>query len=478
MNITIADRFKAAGNELLKANFGNVIKSFTIQPYQINPGTYRTDDFSEGFWFFGREGCDKHFEYKDSNSSLIAYSQCPTVAAVLNRKTQAYANGTPWILNTQGKGRDNEAKGAYATKLKKLLNNPNPRQTGLEFQSQCYFMTQLFGCAIGFLDKPFGFPAIEADSMWILPNWMVKLYLNDEQLFFREQNPIKRVTITQKGKEIDLPVENIFFLKDFTPSLNTAFFPLSRIEPISMAINNVIGAYESRNVLIRRRGPMFIVSNGAGKDQFGQSPMSPDEKAEVEHRFSNRYGALGKQLQALVTSASINVQTVGYDVGQLKLHEEVRESAVDICAGLSYPPFLLGLSDSTYNNQAEASRGLYMETIIPEANNIDAQWNTLFDCAANNITISRDFDHVSALQEDKRNAAQARRDADTAYQMEFVNNIITLNEWRMYLGEDKRTDEFGDKYYHELLKLGWQFGNTKPATDAGPAGDNPLMQAV
>jgi hypothetical protein len=45
-----------------------------------------------------------------------------------------------------------------------------------------------------------------------------------------------------------------------------------------------------------------------------------------------------------------------------------------------------------------------------------------------------------------------------ALKIEFENNHLTLNEWRVKLGEDKLEKTEGDLYYYELLALGWTFG--------------------
>jgi hypothetical protein len=248
------------------------------------------------------------------------------------------------------------------------------------------------------------------------------------------------------------------------------------LQAVEYPINNIIGAYESRNTLIRKRGPQYVISNNS-KDSIGTKPMTPDEKTEIERNFSYRYGLTKGQMQAIITSASINVQTIGYDVAQLKLHEEVQESSIAVCNGLSYPPFLLGLSDSTYNNQAEASRGLYMETLIPEANSISDQLNAIFETEQDGITISKDFSHVSALQEDKLNAATAREMQDKALEREFKNNVITLDMWRTGLDLDAIGDKYGVMYYYQLIMEGWTFGNTTAAGgDTKPVGDSTTTQ--
>jgi hypothetical protein len=368
-------------------------------------------------------------------------------------------NGNTWILNAGGKAKDKESTKPEAVKIRKLFSNPNRLQSGAQFESLAYFFAHLYGYAVVLLDKPFGFPAIDAGGMWVIPNYLLEITESNSLFIDKNAQIITKVVLKYKKQKTELPLENIVILKDLTPTLNSILLPSSRIEPIALPINNIIGAYESRNVLIRKRGPMYVVSNGSGKDQFGQTPMSPEEKAEVEHRFTRQYGLTHGQAQAIITSASINVQTIGYDVAQLKLHEEVTESAIAVCNGLRYPPFLLGLSDSTYNNQAEASRGLYMETVIPESANISSQWNAIFKTADYGIEISKDYSHVSALQEDEQKKATAYNVRSQALERDFKNNVMTLDMYRTAQDLDPIGDDFGAMYYWQLIQAGWTFGN-------------------
>lgn len=425
----------------------------------IIPSEYR----GSGGMFYFNEGVspDKRlFNFTDNyKSPIAAYLKCPPVAAIINRKSQAFSNGKTWILNRSGKARDKESTSEPANKLRRLLTKPNPIQTGTQFESQVYGMVQLYGYAVVLLIKPVGFPNIDADRMYVLPNWCLTIY---ESLgnYTSDKNGkvISKITWTYGGGQIDLPLDAIAIIKDLTPALCTVVLPESRIKPLELPINNVIGSYESRNVLINRRGPQGILTEDV--NPIGNIPMTETDKADLQRDFS-RYGLKEKQWRVIFGKNPMKYVNMGYNVAELQLHEEARESGIAICNGLSYPPFLLGLSDSTYNNQAEASRGLYMETTIPEAANIYEQYDIIFDTPTYNIYLNKDYSHVSALQEDQAKAATARKTRDEALEKEFKNNVITLNRWRVLQDEDPTEDEFGSMYYWQLLAAGWTFGTTQ-----------------
>lgn len=436
------------GVQLYKDNIKSALQT-------ISPSTYR----GEGFYFFGSGGeMEVKFTYNNKDGAIIAYQKCPQVAAIINRKSQAYVNGKTFILNSSGKAKDKESTSEPANKIRALLKKPNKIQSGKQFEAQAYAMQQLHGYAIVLMMKPFGYGNIDATSMWIIPNWLCEVYESNDLFYEKDSKVLAAIYFTYGGQRIPLALDSIVILKDLTPPLCSVLLPESRIKPLQQPISNIIGAYESRGVLIDRRGPLGFLTQE--NNPLGNIPMTKPEEDKLQSDFS-RYGLKRKQMQVILGGASsLKYVNMGYNVAELQLHEEVQESGIDVCNGLSYPPFLLGLSDTTYSNQAEASRGLYMETIIPESESIVEQWNEIFDTATYGIYIVKDYSHVSALQEDKRNAATARKTADDAYEKEFKNNLLTLNRWLVLIDEDPRSDEFGNMYYNDLLKLGWAFGNT------------------
>lgn len=432
----------------------------------VNPATYRgggaglnTLGYQDNsMWMFGSDGePDRLFTYTDKYSSLKAYTSCPPVSAIINKKAQAFVNGQTWITNVGGKANGKESTSPVAVKIRNLLTNPNKLQSGKQFEAQAYSLINLYGYCVVLAMKPFGYEKSDATSLWILPNWLLDVYQSREVYYQDEAEPIAKITFTYGGSIVNLPLDDIIILKDFTPCLTSPSLPSNRIEPLAYPINNVIGAYESRNVLINKRGPTGFLTQET--NPLGNIPMSPKEKDEMQREFK-QYGLRKGQIQVILGAAALKWQKIGFNVNELGLFEEVAESGIAICNGLSFPPFLLGLSDTTFNNQKEASRGLYQETIIPESQSIYEQWNTAFETKKYNIVITKDYSHVAALQEDRLLKAQSRKMTDEALEKEFKNNVITLNMWLIELDYDPRTDGYGDMYYYQLLKEGFVFGDT------------------
>jgi hypothetical protein len=456
------DRFKLASWQLSKANVGNAVKSLIAPQPQltelINSYNYRgsTVNGANGFWMFNLNGSgyDQYFSYSNNLSALKAFTDCPPVSSILMQKAHAYLNGATNITTLDGK----EAKSPQANKIAALLKRPNPLQSWSQFEMQVYVNTMLYGYTVVLPIKPAGFPNIDAKQLWAIPGNMIVI-TESENLFFSYSNAIvktiDKIELVYKDTRTELNVDDVFIMKDVMPSFSSIVLPQSRIQAQQKPINNIIGAFVSRGVLITNRGPRFVVSNG-GKDAMGVMPMTPDEKLELQNEFKYRFGLMQNQSQAIITSATANVQTVGFDVKQLGLFEEVNDSSSMLCIGLGFPKFLAGLSDPTFNNQDTAEKALYQRFIIPESVSFYDQWNSFFSTDTYGIKLGKDYSKLPVLQEDRINLGRARAYMNQALVIEWYNNIITANEWLLANGQPAKTGF--DIYYHDWVLAGKNFG--------------------
>lgn len=436
---------------LLKSLKNNIAgKSLTI-----NPGEYRGGDL----FFWDDRGHEHLFRYSGHHSSLKAYTKCPPLQAIINRKAQAYINGNTFIMNTAGK----EATSMEAKKLRKLLAKPNPIQSWKQFEAQQQIYIQLFGFCLLFPIIPVGYEKygpIEATSIWNIPPNLLTIEETNKLFYQTDQSGIiSSIKLSYRNTDTMLPVNSVYIFKDITPSFNTLLFPESRVCALEMPINNIIGALESRNVLINYRGALGAFTHEPGGGQYGSLPMTPQQKEELQKDFL-RYGLKNKQWKFIISTAAVKWQQIGIPTKDLLLMEEVQEATKHICDGYNYPPHLLGLIDPTFNNQQAAEKGLYQNTIIPEANSNYEQWNNLFRTVDYNITIQKDYSHLPILQDDEKSKAAARLTRNQALQIEFYNNMITLNRWLELNGEDTLPGTEGKQYYYQLVASGWKFGQT------------------
>lgn len=443
---------KITGNDKL-TRVGNAVKSLlfgqqSVWRDTIDPITWNAENNIFDNIFFGNDGIEYPFTYSGHHSSLKAYQQCPPLTSIINRKAQAHINGKTYVMNSQGK----EATNMQAKLITNLFAKPNPLQSQRQFEAQQKIYMQLFGYCVVFFMKPVGFKEnIDATWMWNIPPNMIDIK-ETNKLFYQTDlsGIIDEVVLTYKGLRTKLPIQDLYIFKDFTPSLTSIIIPESRICSLAMPINNVIGAYDARNALINTRGALGIISPES-VDGIGSGIMTPETKELLQQGF-RRYGIRSKQWKFIISNAAVKFSQIGFAAKDLMLNEEVTESTKEICRGYGYPDFLLGLSNSTFNNQQTAAKSLYQDTIIPESDSINEEWTNCFKAKDYNLTVTKDFSHLPVLQEDRESLGRARYYLNQGLLIEWQQDIITWNRWRELIGED--TMPGMDLFYSDLVKSG------------------------
>lgn len=439
-----------------------------FQGPELIPSNYYGD--STGMWFFGNNGFNYKFEYKNNSSALNAYVSCAPLTAIINRKAKSYINGKTFVMNTKGK----ESDSPDAKRIRALMKNPNPIQTWKQFEAQQKIYIELFGYCMCMPIINAGFTKrgpVEAKQMWNIPPFLIEI-TPVKKLFYETDtnNGIAQVKLSYQGLQTLLDVQNLLIFKDITPSAKSQFIPESRVCSLETQINNIIGAYESRHILINRRGAMGILSN-SGKDVLGSLAIDKNEKQLLQDGFSN-YGLRKEQWQVIVTNAALQWQQMGYPTKDLMLFEEIQDDIMRICDSYDYPYRLLASEKSaSYNDVSEFTKGLYQDAIMPESDSIYEQWNTFFKTEDLNLNIIKDYSHVPCLQEDKVNLGKSRWYTNQAMLIEFQNNLITVNQWLDANGMDALPEPKGSMFYSDMIQAGIVFGSGASGSSQ-PVDDN------
>lgn len=444
--MSIKDRLSLAAIHMKQSNLGLAVKS--LFNHEVNSLTYRnTDDYF--YPIMGNAG-DIHFKTEGGCLSYAkAYFDCPPLSAIINRKAQAFTNGVSYIINTAGKGKDQEANGLIATKIRNLMAQPNRLQTGDEFEAQNYIYTQLFGFCPVLALKPVGYPFYDATELWNIPPHL--LTINEKQgIFYKGDNvKLESIVLTYGNETISLPLDNVAIIRDIMPSFSSAIIPDSRVKTLQMPINNIIGAYESRNMLINSRGALGMLTNQT-QDSAGFINLKPGDKEQIHSDFKRMYGLKRGQSHVIITSANLKWQPMVLPTKDLMLFEEIQDDGNRICDAYMFPPELFAKMNggTTFSNMATATRNLYQDAIMPEAKNLYSQWNKIFETRKNSLEIGREYNRLPALQAANKEEAEAMLRLNQAMQLAFKNDIVTQNEWRIKLGNDPKPD--GDVWFSDI----------------------------
>jgi hypothetical protein len=444
------------GNSLIKASdklVRGITSKFIGDPYiseaaVLVPSQFRNSPGSPD-WFFGPNGIDYKFIFEGPMSATKAYHSCPPLAAIVNRKAQAYINGRTILKNTKGK---EVTTGDQVNRILKLIRKPNPLQSWKQFEAQQYIYIQLYGFCITLPIYPAGFEgmgAAEASSLWNIPPYLISAKEVTNRAWFKSKTAadmVEQLQLSYKDLRLDLDVNSLFIFRDFTPNAESMFFPSSRIRALAMPINNIISAYESRNELINYAGSQGILTPET--DQAGAIPLKEGEKDQIQADFRRQYGIKRGQSRYIISPAALKWQQMGRPTKDLMLFEEISDDIMRICDGYGYPsPLLNSDKGPSVSNTKEYKAQVYQDAIIPESMDIYEQWNSFFQLEEKPITLSKDYDHIPVLKSDQKDDAQARYYRSQSLEVDYRNDVITLNQWRVTMGYDPTPD--GDVYYSQ-----------------------------
>ena len=269
---------------------------------------------------------------------------------------------------------------------------------------------------------------------------------------------VPKLIIKYKDLKTEIDINDLVIFKDFTPSFESFVFPGSRIRPLAMPINNIIGAYEARGELINYAGSQGILT--PEMDSMGAIPLRESEKDQIQADFKRQYGIKSGQSRYIISPAPMKWQGMGRATKELELFSEVVDDIMRICDSYNYPSPLLNTEKGpNVANTQEYKKMVYEEAIIPESLSIYAQWNKAFKLDDQPMKIQKTYDHLPILQQDQVLEGQARLNMNQALEIEWENNLITLNQWRAYNSVDPTPD--GDVYY-------WQTQGKTSVLDQAP----------
>ena len=361
----------------------------------------------------------------DKRKALIA---CTPFATVVERCGSMFSNGRFYVTDKE----DNEhldGDNKY-NKIRTLLKQPNPIQSGKQFNKQVEITLKTFGfCPI------YTFRALRSEipvSMWIIPPELFHAEV-DANIWkkSRLEEVIKKAWIEWGSENIYIESDEYFVVSDASANINVTEKELSYIhitDSLTRPVNNWIAQMIARGTLIVDGGPKGVLCNDANGDVYGDNSLTPGEIEKLNESFKRKYGVVGKLFSVLVTTANVKWVPITGNSEDLKLYQEDKECRNTICNSLGINPNVL-ISDSTYDNQNGAKRDAYQDLIIPDSENY-CETLTKAIVGDDEIIIRLDFFHISVLQEDKKSAASALSLASNAVRNLYNDGIITLSESR------------------------------------------------
>lgn len=378
-----------------------------------------------------------------------AYENCYPVAAICDKLAEMDTNGVIKITKTEGKANGNDANSTWAKNMRARLEQPNALQSWEQFRGQQVVYKKVFGFCPVLPIVPAGMSPEYATEIINIPPWLFEPVIkqNASLLSSKIEEIIDHYTVTIFNSTFKLTPSQLFILEDsFMQDESRNFLlPLSRLVGCDMAVSNICAAMEADNVVLRRRGPL-VVMTPTNKDVGGNVPMTPIERAEVQEDLAG-YGITWAQFQYMISRNSMEVNEIGFNVSELGTKETVVAGEKALCHRYSFPYTLYEETEATYANGSNAAQSVYTDNVIPNNTKDLNKYNKFFKAADNGCKIWFDFSELHVLQEDSFDRERANYFQSQSLQIQWVNGMITRNQWLEAQGYEKLSPELGDVYY-------------------------------
>lgn len=367
---------------------------------------------------------------------LRCWEENPVLRAVLEIKARAKSN---MILKVK-----DIKSGEYVTAqntirpdakpLLKLLSRPNPLQSGAEWMFSREVNYGVFGNSYDYGSLPTGFKQFNFSnitSIKQLPPYLVSYTLTGK---FWEQSTIEGIVekyiLNIAGANKDFAPVQILHRNDSNIRFDRDVLKgKSKLLGLRKPLSNIEMAFESRNVIIRKRGALGFFSSELG-DANGKLPMTETDIKKVQKEFE-KYGTLEDQYQYILSPIPLKYQKTSMNIDELKLFEEVSADAMLVCNAFGVPEILLKLylSGATFENQEASERRLYQGTVIPEAGDDLISINNWLKTAEDGLIIEGCFDHIPVLQTNEKQKAESYKIISEYHERLFMQGAITYSQW-------------------------------------------------
>ena len=388
-----------------------------------------------------------------SDSDLMScYENNPIVPIVINTRADALSNLRFKVQDLKS-GEIVPIEETDDEELKRLILQPNPLQTSKEWLKAWSINNDVFGDAYIYAAVPLGYENLPFTYKDITVSNVLGSYLVEPELTgnFLESTIISEIikyysfNNALSGKQLQLSTNQILHINNSNIKLNSNFTTgVSKLTALRKPISNINGAFESRNKSINQRGASGFISSDKKDADVGTVPFSSKEVIEMQADYK-KYGGLDNQYDLMFLNQPTKYTKIGSDIKDLMLFEEVESNTIIIAHSFGVPAELVKahIQGAKYDNLNASERRLYDSTIIPLAETLVEALNAFYKTAENGKKLIASFDHVKALQADKKQEAETNAINERAALSAFNIGAITYNEYLKALGLPN-DDEIGE----------------------------------
>ena len=388
-----------------------------------------------------------------------AVAENPVLYGCIDILATAAANGKKYLTDLKGNEIPWSAGNKGIKQARKLfVDRPNPLQSVKEFNYEREYMFFTFGNNYVYLNNPletFETDIITVQTMYNLPSEFVEVRQTGniyDQIDIK--GIIEKYCLISYVPIKEFEPDRIIHFNDINVSgIGTSIIGSSRIETLKYPVTNTQLAFEAMNVLLKYRGMQGIIKSNSKDAQGTQIMISGPLKEDVEKTFRKDFGLRENQKQILFTYADVEYQKTVMNTAELGIYEEFSNNAMIISNGFKIPTELYKtyMKGATFENQVQAVRRLYQDTVIPHVENEDQYFTERLKMRDYGFELHTDFSHIPALQDAFKEKATALFYTSRAADLAYNANIITWNDYLKALDMDPVPD--GDRMKYERTEI-------------------------
>ncbi len=328
--------------------------------------------------------------------SRESYMKCVVSFAAVRMAARG-ASKVKWVLRTASTKEEIEDP---EHPLLKLLNKPNPWQSGASFWEAVYAYRKLNGNAyiegiVGDSDPaPMG-KGRPPDQLWVKRPDHMKVVAGDSGVpmgYVYEANGQRQ---TWDADEMD-GSGAIIHWKTFHPLNDWYGFPEVVAGAWSIDQHNEASVW-NKALLQNSGAPSGMVSRKTKADDV--SVLTPKQFAQLKGQVNDEIKGAKNAGNVAIFDGGLEWTAMGLSPREMDWIEGKHVSAREIALAHGTPPMLLGIpGDNTYSNQKEAKQDFYENTVLQDVDSLCDELNMkLAPLFGDDLEIGYDEDEIPAL---------------------------------------------------------------------------------
>lgn len=353
-----------------------------------------------------------------------------------------------------------------AEQWERIKASPNAVSTWKQFVFQYFVNRYLSGNTYVFADG-FSGDVLFSDALYVLRSDNVAVN-SDRKIISRGDiaGIVKSYRFNFNGVVYTCSPESVLHTTDIAGIGSDVLKGQSRLEGCIRNIGNLVAAYEARNTIYTKRGPLGTFSPKFDKDALMQS-MSEKEKESVYSSMYSSFGFGHGRLPYAVMDIPVDFMKTGATISELEPFRECESDAAVIAAQFNVAKELLPReSNTTFANQENAEVACYESMVIPEAISFAEAMTHFLGLDKRGYYIHPDFSGVSVLQKAKDACEDAKTKMYERALSEFRVGVITLNDLLASTGRERRNEPIYNKTLFQMTPEELSKINRNNGTDA------------